>query len=74
MHLKTLRKEYSKKTAGAAGDSTGNKISDRITKDLKTSQQNNSETVKNEHDKEIPKERYTSLEKRQKIIGDLRLI
>ena len=40
----------------------------------KTSQQNNSETAKNEHNKEIPKERYISPEEKQKIIGDLRLI
>ena len=31
-------------------------------------------TVTNEHDKEIPKERYISPEERQKIIDDLRLI
>ena len=36
------------------------KIADRITKVSKTSQQINSETVTNEHDKEIPKERYIS--------------
>ena len=40
----------------------------------KNSRQNNSETVKNEHDKEVPNERYISPEKRQKIIDDLRLI
>ena len=40
----------------------------------KNSQQNNSETVINEHDKEIPKERYISPEERQKTIDDLRLI
>ena len=33
----------------------------------------NSETVTNEHDKEIPKDRYISPEERQKIIDDLRL-
>ena len=38
------------------------------------SPQNNSETITNEHDKEIPKERYTSPEERKKIIDDLRLI
>ena len=38
------------------------------------SQQNNSETVTNEHDKEIPKERYISTEERQKNIRALRLI
>ena len=40
----------------------------------KNSQQNNSETVTNENDKEIPKERYISPEERQKIIDNLRLI
>ena len=39
----------------------------------KNSQENNSETVTNEHDKEIPKERYISTEERQEIIDDLRI-
>ena len=60
----------------------GNKIANavaksydgRITKVSKTSQQNNSETIKNKHNKEIPKEIYISPEKGQKIIDDLRLI
>ena len=38
----------------------------RIMKVLQNSQQNNSETVTNENNKEIPKERYISPEKRQK--------
>ena len=38
------------------------------------SPQNNSQTFTNEHDKEIPKERYISPEERQKIIDDLKLI
>ena len=37
------------------------------------SQQNNSEIVTNEHDKKIYKGGYISLEKRQKIIDELRL-
>ena len=45
-----------------------------ITKVLKNPQQNNSETVTNEHNKEIPKERYTSPDERQKIIENLKLI
>ena len=49
-----------------------NKTADRITKVSKDSQQNSSETVTNEHDKEIPKERYLSPKKRQEIIDDLR--
>ena len=39
----------------------------------KNSQENNSKTVLNEHDKEIPKERYISPEERQEIIDELRL-
>ena len=50
---------------------TGNKITDRITKVSKTPQQNSSETVTDEHDKETPKERYASPEGRQKTIDDM---
>ena len=46
----------------------GNKIITKITKVSK-----NVETVTNDYDKEIPKERYMSAEKRQEIIDDLRL-
>ena len=47
--------------------------------DEKCSPQNNSEAATNEeknigHDREIHREKYTSLEKRQQIINDLRLI
>ena len=54
----------------------GNKIPDQITKVSRNSQQNNSETVTNKNDKEVPKEIYINIspEKRQKIIDDLRLI
>ena len=44
-------------------DLIGDKIADRITKVSKNWQENNSETVTNEHDKEKPKERYISPEK-----------
>ena len=37
------------------------------------SQQNNSQTVTNEHYKEIPKEKYVSPEERQEIIEELKL-
>ena len=50
----------------------GNKTADRITEVSKSSQQNNSETVSKEHDKEIPKGRYISPDKRQEIIDELR--
>ena len=62
------------KAAEATGDLTGNKIADKITKVSKNSQQNNSETVINENDKEIPKERYISPEAIQNIIDNVRLI
>ena len=48
--------EY-QKTAEETGDLIGNEIADEISKNL---QQNNSETITNEHDKEIPKKRYIS--------------
>ena len=40
----------------------------RITEVSKNSQKNNSEIVTNENDKEIPKERYISLEEREKLL------
>ena len=46
----------------------------KITKASKNLQQNNSETFTNENYKEIPEERYTSPEERQKIINNLRSI
>ena len=72
--LKTASKRAIQKTAETHCGFTGNKIPDKITKISKTSQKNNSETVTNKHNKEIPKERHISLEERQKIIDDLRLV
>ena len=40
----------------------------------RSSPQNNLEQIKKKHDKEIPTERYISVQERQKIIDDLRLI
>ena len=68
----TVSKRAIPKTAEATVDLIGNKIADQITKLWKTSPENSSETVKNEHDKEITKERYISPEKRQKTIDHLR--
>ena len=49
--------------------------SQKVTKDSKNSQKNNSKTVANQNDKEIPKEipkeRYISLEEIQKNIDNL---
>ena len=66
--LKTTSKNVVQKTAETTGDLIGDKISNKVTKISKNSQQNNLETVTNEHYKEIPKERYISPEERQKII------
>ena len=68
--LVTSSKWVIQKTDEATGDLIGNKIANTITK---SSQDNNSETVTNEHDKEIPKEKYVSPEERQEIINKLRL-
>ena len=40
--------------AEPTGNLIGNKIANRITKKIKNSQQNNSGTITNEHDKKIP--------------------
>ena len=72
--LKTTSKRLIQKTVVAPSDLIDNKIAQRITKISKVSQQNNSETVKNKHDKEMLKERYTSPEERQKVIGELKII
>ena len=53
--LKTSSERVIQKTAEATGDLIDNKIADKITEVSKTVQQNNSETVTNEHDKEIYK-------------------
>ena len=57
--LKTSSKRIIQKTAEAAGDLTGNKIANIITKVSRNSLQNNSETITNEHDrKETLKDMY----------------
>ena len=50
-----------------------NKIGIRITNFSKNSQQNNSENVTNESDKEMPKKRYIFRKKDRKFVDDLRL-
>ena len=67
--IKTSSKRVIQKTAEATSDLIGNKIANKITKLSK-----NSETVTNEHDKEIPKERHVSPKERQEILDELRLI
>ena len=71
--LKTSSKRVIQKTAEATGDLIDNKYANKITKLSKKSQQNNSEVVTNEHNKEIHKGKYVSPEERQEIIDELRL-
>ena len=59
------------KTAEATGDLIGNKIADKITSASKKSY--NEEIQSDEVNNEIPKERYISPKKRQKIIDELKL-
>ena len=62
--LKTTSRRVIQKTAEANGDLIRHKIANKITEVSRNSQQNNSETIANENDKEIPKERYISPEKK----------
>ena len=50
-----------------------NKIVDKITKFSKNLQQNDSITVTNENEQEIPKEAYISLEERERSIDNFRI-
>ena len=50
---------------------TGNESGNTIAKVSRNSQQNTTETVTNEHDEEIPKERYLSSKERQKKFDSL---
>ena len=61
--LKTSSKRAIQKAVEATGDLCGNKIANKITKLSKNSQQDNSETVTNEHYKEIPPKIYISRKK-----------
>ena len=72
--LKTASKREIQKTTEATGDLISNKIAEKVTKVSKKLTKNNSETAKNEHDKEIPKERHISPKERKKIIDDLKII
>ena len=60
--IKNSPKRVIQKSLEATGDLIGNKTADKITKVSKNLQQDNSETVTNEHDEEIPKEKYIYLQ------------
>ena len=61
--LKTSSKRFIQKTAEGNGDLVGNKIANKIMGVSK-----NLETVTNENDQEISKERYMSPEKNKKLL------
>ena len=66
--IKTASKRAIQKTAEATGDLIENKIADKITNPSKKSSKG-----LQDDEKEIPKERYVSPEKRQQVINELRL-
>ena len=71
--IKTVSKRAIQKTAEAAGDLIGNKISDKITSVSKKSTQelpNDETNVK----RPTPKKRYIYPEERKQIINELRLV
>ena len=77
--FKTASKRAIQNTVEETVDLICNKVANKIIKVWKILQQNNtvtnnSVTVKNEHDKEILKERYISPEESQKIIDGMRLM
>ena len=71
--IKTDSKRAIQKTTETTGDLIGNKSADKITNISKkySIELQNNET---NDEIEIPKERYISPEKRQQIIGELRLL
>ena len=74
--LKTTSKRAIHKAAEAAGELIWAVI--KLLIELRKSQKLHKEIIQkqfiNDHDKEIPKERYISSEERQKIIEDLRFV
>ena len=75
--IKTVSKRAIQKTAEATGDVTGNIIADIITGISKSPKEMHSKQLyskADENETEIPKERYISPEKRQKVNDELRLV
>ena len=69
--LQIAGKRAIQKTAETSGNLVGNFIADKTTS---SSKKPANESQSNEASNEIPKERYISLQERQKIIDELRLI
>ena len=74
--IKTASKRAIQKTAEATGDLIGNKIADKITSVSKKPSNNNNNNNNNNEDVKITahKKRYISLEERQQITEELRLL
>ena len=75
--IKTASKRAIQKTAETTGDLIGNKIADKVTS--ASTEFHSKKPSKESHSKELrsnetPKERYISLQERQQIIDELRLI
>ena len=69
---KNLHDKYSQKLLDNAKQSAIDALNSTSKKVIqKTCLKSNPQTVTNEHDKEMPKERYVSPEERQKIIDNL---
>ena len=66
--FKTSSKRVIQETTEATSHSIFHKIANKITKVSKYLQQNNSETITNEHDKEIAKEKYERQKKGKKLL------
>ena len=66
--LKTTSKKVIQKTAEVTRDLIGNKIGNRITKSSRSSPQNNSETITNEHDKKYLKKNIYLQKKDKKLL------
>ena len=72
--IKTSSKRAIQKSAEATVDSIGNEIADKVTSLLKKPSTKSHSTEVQNDDIEIPKEIYTSPEKIQQIIDELRLV
>ena len=73
--VKTASKRAIQKTAEGTDDLIGNRITDEITNiSKKSSRELHSQNNETNDEIETPKERYISLEKRQQIIDELRLV
>ena len=70
--IKTASKRAIQKTAEAAGDLVGNKIADKISLSKKSTKK--LPTIDENAELTTPQKRYLSLEERQQIINELRLV